>query len=174
MDRETFLHSLELRVRVTLIGDTKHRQFGRALELLNKTNQFNTTGERWTENGLTRFLKEGGNVFVASVEDRLAKHGLVAVVLLKDQDILQFVLSCRVFGLGVETAILHTILQRCQKSGYWPITAQVKATGRNASCQNLYFDHGFYLINAEETGTQNWQVQSIPSNPTWIRMTNER
>lgn len=174
MDRETFLHSLELRVRVTLIGDTKHRQFGRTLELLNKTNQFNTTGERWTENSLTRFLQEGGSVFVASVEDRLANHGLVLVVLLKDQYIRQFVLSCRVFGLGIETAILHIILQRCQESGYWPITAQVKDTGRNASCHDLYFDHGFSLINAEETGTQNWQVQSIPSNPTWIRMTNER
>ena len=46
--QEDFLPSLKLRMKLFRIGDVAHPGFARALELINKTNQFNTTGKRWT------------------------------------------------------------------------------------------------------------------------------
>ena len=49
MSRQDFLASLSLAVNLIDITDMDHPGFPRVLELINKTNQFNTTGKRWTK-----------------------------------------------------------------------------------------------------------------------------
>jgi hypothetical protein len=48
MSRDSCLRSLEIGIRFAKIRDSRHQRFGRAAELINKTNQFNTTGKRWS------------------------------------------------------------------------------------------------------------------------------
>jgi FkbH-like protein len=60
MGLEEFLRSLDLRVELNRIDRAEGPQFQRALELVNKTNQFNTTGRRWTAGDTTDFLSSGG------------------------------------------------------------------------------------------------------------------
>ena len=48
LSREDFLASLGVRASVSEFASTADRRFPRTLELINKTNQFNTTGKRWT------------------------------------------------------------------------------------------------------------------------------
>src|SRR6266853_747201 len=47
LSREDFLGSLEVGASLSEIASTNDARFARALELINKTNQFNTTGKRW-------------------------------------------------------------------------------------------------------------------------------
>ena len=48
MDREAFLASLAIRYDEIHVVDVDHPRYARVFELLNKTNQFNTDGKRWT------------------------------------------------------------------------------------------------------------------------------
>lgn len=162
MDRPAFLHSLELALEVVKLTSTDHDHFARAFELLNKTNQFNTTGQRWNEAELEDFFSRGGMIYGFSVKDRLANHGLVGLALVLDNELVQMVLSCRVFGLGIETAMLNTIQSDVAAS----LIAQWVETGRNHTCQFLYPDHGWTLI----PDTPNWyQIGvTLPAWPDWI------
>jgi FkbH-like protein len=109
MPRDEFLVSLKLELSSKKIHNINHKSFERAIELLNKTNQFNSTGKRWSIAEISEFLKTDGLVMTFSAKDRFAEHGIIAVILLKDCIIEQFVLSCRVFGLGIEQSIIYQL-----------------------------------------------------------------
>ena len=91
---------MEQRFFVLRGGDSKF--FDRAFELINKTNQFNTTGKRWELAEMKRFLETGGVCLVTSLKDKTIDNGIIGAALIKDGEIAQAVLSCRVFGLGAE------------------------------------------------------------------------
>ncbi|MBU2737421.1 hypothetical protein [Acidithiobacillus concretivorus] len=83
MDRTAWLESLQLTLQVETMTDGAHPRYVRALELLNKTNQFNTTGQRWTDAELQNWLAAGGVLLAVSAQDRFAPHGLIALALLQ-------------------------------------------------------------------------------------------
>jgi hypothetical protein len=108
LTRDEFLADLKIRVTVQQVGASDPR-FARGLELLNKTNQFNTTGKRWTEDEARSYLSNGGVWWAFEVQDRFTRYGLVGLLAERDGVIEQFVMSCRVFGLDVELAVLRHI-----------------------------------------------------------------
>jgi FkbH-like protein len=80
----------------------------RALQLINKTNQFNLNGRRWTEHDLQSILESGGRLITASLEDTAGSHGeILAFLVDRSKTVLAFVLSCRVFQRRVEHAFVH-------------------------------------------------------------------
>ncbi len=143
-DRDTmsyadFLAELELKVELGSIASTADAGFVRALELINKTNQFNTTGKRWTEGEAESFFAAGGRWWVFRVEDRYTAYGLVGVIAQQAGRLEQFVMSCRVFGLQVERAVLAT-LQRLD-----PVIADARLveTAKNGPCREVYAQAGW-------------------------------
>jgi predicted enzyme involved in methoxymalonyl-ACP biosynthesis len=78
----------------------------RALELLNKTNQFNTTGLRYTLEQCHRRFEGGEELHVMIAEDRFTKYGLIGAAWMARDCIDQMVMSCRALGLGLEDAFL--------------------------------------------------------------------
>jgi FkbH-like protein len=169
MDRESWLHSLDLKLRFDRISESGHPRYARALELLNKTNQFNTTGRRWSDADMQNWLAAEGILIAARAEDRFAQHGLVALALVHAQQIEQFVLSCRVFGLGIETALLAKALQQIQEAGHSVFEAQFTATGRNDTCRDFWPTHGF----TQDAESVVWRSSVMPDIPAWIRLESE-
>lgn len=144
LNREEFLASLECTVSLTYITDTEQPELARALELTNKTNQFNTSGKRWTFEELTRFLTEGGEVIVATVQDKFTNYGLVSVLYLRNNEIVQFVMSCRVLGMEVEKSIVADVVSHVrEKHGDVRITASIHDLPDNTPCRNIYKDCDF-------------------------------
>ena len=143
-DRETmtyadFLAELDLQVELEAIVSTSDARFGRALELINKTNQFNTTGERWTESGAADFFDNGGRWWAFRVQDRYTAYGLVGLLLLQGEQIEQFVMSCRVFGLQVERAVLTALRKLEPRIAY----ARLVETSKNGPCREVYAQAGW-------------------------------
>ncbi len=165
MDRDAWLWSLGLTLRFDRIVDVGHFRYARALELLNRTNQFNTTGQRWSDAELRDWLASGGWLLAARAEDRFANHGLVALALLRDHGIEQVVLSCRVFSLGIESALLVEALRQMQESGHADFVGHFTATGRNDACRDFWPAHGF----TQDAGSSLWRGSLVPDAPTWIR-----
>jgi FkbH-like protein len=143
LSRDEFLASLELRVDILEIKETSHDRFPRAFELLNKTNQFNTTGKRWSQPECNSFFHGGGVFYAFEVEDKFSAYGLVGVVPILHCELLQFVMSCRVIGLGVEAVVFRKIEQRTQESGHMQLTTRIVETDANYICRDLFAKHGF-------------------------------
>jgi FkbH-like protein len=74
MSREEFLASLNVRIEQFSIGNVRHPRFARAFELINKSNQFNTTGTRWSQEQVERYFEAGGSFEAFHVEEPV--HGL--------------------------------------------------------------------------------------------------
>ena len=139
--REDFLAGLDVHVAVTDVASPDHPAFERCLELIGKTNQFNTTGRRWTRAELADFLAAGGLLRAAEVADRYTPYGIVAVLVADGATIEQLVMSCRVFGMAVEQAVIADHCRRAPAG--LPIVATLTDTGRNRLCHSLWSDLGF-------------------------------
>ena len=165
-DRDAWLSSLQLTLRMEVMADAAHPRYARALELLNKTNQFNTTGQRWSGAEMQDWLASGGALLAASAEDRFAPHGLIALALLRNNVIEQVVLSCRIFGLGIETALLAAAVRQIQAAGHPAYLGYYTPTGRNDACRDFWSNHGC-TWDAE---AQVWRGDVVPVSPAWIHL----
>lgn len=116
-DHDEYIKNLNVQTQIDVVTSAEDQRFTRLYELLNKTNQFNTTAERWTESQTLEWLADGGQILAATVSDRMSDYGLTALALIRGDTCMQMVMSCRVFGLGVEDAILRRITEICIANG---------------------------------------------------------
>jgi FkbH-like protein len=143
LSRAEFLATLNLKINLFEVSDPKDPKFPRVLELLNKTNQYNTTGRRWAREELSTALAGALTVYAFEVEDRFSDYGLVGLVLVQGGTIVQFVMSCRVLGLEVETTVMADVIRRLNNEGVYQIDALFKETDANFVCRDLYERCGF-------------------------------
>lgn len=86
----------------------------RAFELINKTNQFNLNGRRWSESEWSRYHEDKSREVVSiSYSDKFGALGKIGVIMFRrNHDVLeieQWVLSCRAFARRIEHATLKSI-----------------------------------------------------------------
>lgn len=104
MNINDYLKSLKMKLK---IKEGNNTNLNRALQLINKTNQFNLNGIRRTNFELIEMLNAGCKIFVGSIEDKNGSLGEVIVLIIdKNSKILNFVMSCRVFQRRAEYAFL--------------------------------------------------------------------
>lgn len=148
LSRDAFLASLNVRTTVFTIGSPDHPQFPRAFELINKTNQFNTTGRRLTLEACTQAFQHGAVLHAFEVEDNYTPYGLVGVAVVRAHCIEQFVMSCRVIGLGVEGGVVERIVRAEIDAGAPQVRAVMIDTGANSLCRDLFERAGFQAGDA--------------------------
>ena len=128
-----FLAGLDLKVG---LNEMKAAQVGRVAQLTQRTNQFNLSIRRRSEEELLRLREESGvRCWVVEVSDRFGDYGLVGVLITKpdSQSLLidTFLLSCRVLGRGVEDAVLLGLRRYGEEQGLKFLSADYYATARN-------------------------------------------
>jgi FkbH-like protein len=118
----------------------KHPPDSRALELINKTNQFNLNGKRYEEASWKRYLDDP-RIFMllASYEDRFGPLGKIAVMAGRQESdkvfIDHWVMSCRAFSRRIEHACL---LYLFRKFGAGEMAFGFAATPRNGPLQSFF------------------------------------
>jgi len=101
-DLSTFLAGLEM---VLSIRDRTTGDRTRAVQLINKTNQFNLNGVRRSDEEVADILAAGGRLYTASLSDRHGAHGeILACLIDPNGTVRSLVMSCRVFQRRVEHA----------------------------------------------------------------------
>ncbi|MDQ6612045.1 MAG: HAD-IIIC family phosphatase, partial [Gemmatimonadota bacterium] len=114
------------------ISERTLEQSQRALQLINKTNQFNINGRRWESGELAAFLNAGGKLISVEYGDRYGHLGEISSLLVNidgdSLEIVAWVLSCRAFARRIEYATVSALVShfKCQRA-----SIAVKATGRN-------------------------------------------
>jgi len=165
VSREEFLASLNLKLRAHEIMGEKDPCFSRAFELLNKTNQFNTTGRRWKREDCVRGLAEGKRFFCFGVEDRFTNYGLAGLLITDASCVEQTVMSCRIIGLDAELAMLQAVVGKLATGGKIDIRAAFEKTAANSVCESLFERSGFVKEEAS------WRLSKAMAAPPHITVT---
>lgn len=162
MSREDFLASQKIKFAIGYVDESSPR-FARAFELLNKTNQFNTTGKRWSDAELRSAMHDGLGLHCFTVSDRFTDYGLVGVILTRGNDIVQFTMSCRVLGMDVEIGALSILNNIMLEAADAPVkvTAAFTETPANFPCRDLYERAG-YAKDAEGWSKTMSEPSAIP------------
>ena len=143
LSNEDFLKSLDVRQTFFKINDTSHPRFKRVMELINKTNQFNTTGKRWTFEECATAFAQGACFYAFDLADRFTEYGLVGILIADRGSISQFVMSCRIMGLDAELNAVAFVARVLAEEGAQEVVARLVATDRNLPCRNVYARAGF-------------------------------
>lgn len=130
---DDFIRRLGLQLYVyQLSGENAER----AAQLMQRTNQFNNGGTRYTLEEIRQLMsQEAGLLWGISVKDRLGNYGMVGVVVATGiSEVLHietFVLSCRVLGRNVENGVLEALRLYCRENNYKSVMISVRDTGKN-------------------------------------------
>jgi FkbH-like protein len=126
-----FMAGLELEI---CIAPAAPGQLARVAQLTQRTNQFNVTGRRLTENELSQ-LAARCQVWAVSVKDRFGDYGLVGAMIVEAGDealvVDSFLLSCRALGRGVEHQMLARLGATARQSGLQWVDVPFKPLPRN-------------------------------------------
>jgi FkbH-like protein len=164
-----FLGTLGLRVSLSVLDSTTSLHMGRALELFNKTNQFNTTGARYTLEGCHRLFQAGCRLHVIEAEDRFTQYGLVGAAWVRGNCIDHFVMSCRALGLGIEDAFLAHTAGRLAACGEKAMSGRLRATEANFACRQVYSRNGF-ARSAGDPSLWSSPLAVVPAAPAHVSL----
>jgi FkbH-like protein len=140
-DLPSFLSSLDMQCNFQAIEPS---QVSRAAQLFAKTNQFNLTQIKFTESELTQMAEDDTvTCFVATLDDKFAKHGLVSALVVRRQqnavaEIVNWVMSCRVFNRTLEEYVLLRLCEGLAAEGYRSIMARLVETEKNRHVHGLF------------------------------------
>ena len=156
-DITKFLESLCMEIN---ISKKTVENYDRAIQLINKTNQFNLNGVRRSADEFNTIMEDGGELFTASLKDKNGDHGEVLAILInKDHKIVSFVMSCRVFQRQAEIIFILTILKlkACQ------ITMRYEMTDRNEPFKLFMLNFFEDVQTGEYTFNREFIEQNFPA-----------
>jgi FkbH-like protein len=160
---------LEIRIE---IREAKAAELKRVAELINRTNQFNLAGSRTTLKELRDWhATPGHRIIVVDARDKFGSMGVVCALLLDlgglEAAIPVYVLSCRVFGYGIEDAVLNAVKRLARASnGHapMPIRGAFKETPHNEPCRDMYPRNGFVRDGESWVRAE----PDSPQDPAWL------
>jgi FkbH-like protein len=161
---EEFLAGLKMVATIGVVGaDT----LPRVAQLLAKTNQFNLTTRRHTAARISEMIDGGSTALWLRLSDRFGDHGLVGVAIANPADgewiVDTFLLSCRVIGRGVETALLARLARTVKAKGGHELVGEYFPTAKNALVRDFYPQQAFTVC-----GENRWRKclsDALPSPP---------
>jgi FkbH-like protein len=151
-DLESFFRGLQTQI---CIWEVQEADIKRAAELTQKTNQFNLTTRRYTEQGIRNFvMSEDFIVYIASVNDKYGDNGKVCLVIVKSDGktalIDSFIMSCRVMGRFIEDQIIDYIESDLILRGIEILKGQYIQTKKNIPAMKFYDRLGYHLLSMVE------------------------
>jgi FkbH-like protein len=169
---EAFYRSLNMRLIIQTVDDA---DVPRVAQLTQRTNQFNLTTRRYSEADVRRVRDSETHVLRAyRLEDRFGDNGIIAVTIVATDGTAArldtFLMSCRVIGRTLETAILAELVRELQGRGLKTLIGEFLPTKKNAPAKDVLEKHGFARSEAELDGTL-WELSLHDPSlrvPEWI------
>jgi FkbH-like protein len=153
-DLAGFLKSLRLTITVESCHE---RNVDRIVSLLGRTNQFNLTTRRHSEQVIREWAERNKtSVLCYAAEDRFGSYGIIGVSIVNREAsaavIDSFLLSCRALGKGVETVMLAFVVQQARHWGCKELKGRFLPTKKNTPAKDFLPMHGF--IRSSHSGTE--------------------
>jgi len=153
---EDFLRSLEMKARIARVTPAT---VPRTAQLTQKTNQFNLTTRRYSEQEIAEMARRPDHrVWCVRVTDRFGDNGIVGVMIARHAgpvcEIDTFLMSCRVIGRTVERAMLATLAEDARRAGAERLSGWFLPTRKNAPARDFYPKHGFESAEERDEGVR--------------------
>ncbi len=157
-DYNEYLLSLDMKAEIKPFAPVYMQ---RITQLTNKSNQFNLTTKRYTQQEIESAVEDGKHITLyGKLADMFGDNGVVSVVIgeIKDDvcDIELWLMSCRVLKKNIEYAMLDTLVSECKARGLSKIIGHYYPTAKNGMVKNLFADFGFEKVLEAEDGTTEW------------------
>lgn len=166
---DDYLASLDMEASFTAFDDLGKK---RITQLINKTNQFNLTTQRYTEDEIS-VLQHENDVLTLQVrlKDRFGDNGMISIVICKLHNgawlVDTWLMSCRVIKRKLEEAVCDQLVSLAKLKGINEIIGVFKATEKNSLVANHYEELGF-VLQSEQENQQDWLLNVMdyqPKNP---------
>ncbi len=150
----------------------------RIAQLINKSNQFNLTTRRYTEEDVVALMNRPDHLSLQlRLLDRFGDNGTIAVVIAKPAaggalEIDTWLMSCRVLGRQAEEATLNLIVEHARKLGIQQLIGRYLPTSKNGMVKDHYAKLGFSSVRQSEDGSSEWalDLSSYEEKPTHIQI----
>jgi FkbH-like protein len=165
---QDFLSSLKMEVSIRPVDQFA---FPRVLDLIGKTNQFNLTTRRHSAARLAEVIADPSwDALYLRVADRFGDNGIVGAAVLQFQNgaahIDTFLLSCRVIGRTLETALLSFLVGLARGRGATVLEGEFIPTAKNAPAAEFFARHGFERAGRTGTGSR-WRLNLSDVSFQW-------
>lgn len=148
-----FLRSLEMELTIAEATDVT---IPRIAQMTQKTNQFNLTTKRYTEDDIRAMLANGARIWTLAVRDKFGDNGITGLMIVTPQgEVDTLLMSCRVLGKGIEVAFVKTVLNRLSIS---ELRAEYIPTEKNSQVSDFYDKLGFALLTTRKDGTKEYKA----------------
>ena len=108
-------------------------------------------------------------ILVIDCGDKFGTMGTICIAVVHEQadciEIPVFVLSCRVFGYGIENVVVNAVKRIAQKRGV-PVVALFKETPHNEPCRKVYPDNGFIW----DGNAWRYNADNAIKDPSWLKI----
>jgi FkbH-like protein len=149
---EEFIANLQMSATVAPVDELN---LPRAAQLVNKSNQFNLTTRRYTEEQLRAESQRPDTVVrTFKLRDRFADNGLIGVMIGRARpddgalEIDTWLMSCRVLGRRVEEFMVGVMMEEALARGLTRVVGRYVPTAKNGLVKELYPRLGFGPLEA--------------------------
>lgn len=173
-DYGQYLDSLEM---TATIRGFEPLYIQRIAQLTNKSNQFNLTTLRCSEDDIRAMAQNENQICLCGkLVDKFGDNGIVTVVNGEQQGaelhMRLWLMSCRVLKRGMEDAMMNTVVECAAKRGVSTIYGYYYPTAKNAMVREFYANFGFVKATEDEAGNAVWKldVATYQSRPLHMKI----
>ena len=176
---DDFLSGLEMQV---VFGPFDPVDLTRVAQLINKTNQFNTTTRRHSLDAVSKLAADPANITLQfRLLDKFGDNGLISVMILRPHaneadayEVDTWVMSCRVFGRQLEFEAMSIAVEAARKRGARAVYAEYIPTPKNGVIRDLYQKLGFSAQPANDGDSTRWQALLTEYRPVPTHISRNR
>lgn len=133
----------------------------RIAQLTNKSNQFNLTTRRYTQNEIEEIAQSDKYLTLyGKLADRFGDNGVVSVIIGSVNgdicDIELWLMSCRVLKRDMEFAMMDGLVHKCRQLGLSTIRGYYYPTAKNRMVKDFYALQGFTKTDEDDKGNTVW------------------
>jgi len=142
----------------------------RIVQLINKTNQFNLTTRRYTEQDVLSVMNDPKALTLQlRLIDCFGDNGIIGIIIGKpDGDIIHldiWLMSCRVLGRQVEEASMNLVIEEAKRLGARNLLGEYLPTKKNGMVKEHYRKLKFTQTNELDDGSSAWHLSVAEYEP---------
>jgi len=168
-----YLRTLNL---IVYIEEVNISMIPRIAQLTQKTNQFNLTTKRHTEEDIQKIVNDDNfRIISIRVTDKFGDNGLTGLVIISIKDsvnwhIETFLLSCRVIGRKAEEVLLAYVINEAKANNAKFVFGYFNESKKNSLVKDFYLRNGFEMIDRTVQG-DTWRFDTMNNYkfPSYIK-----
>ena len=153
--KDDFSYLSSIGLKATTLNIDKYNM-NRAVQLCQKTNQFNLRTKRHSSKDLSQMVIENKHFCILTkLKDQYGDHGIVGLFCLKELDknnvfLDTFLVSCRVLGRYFEVWMLYKALEIANQRGFYNLIGEYIPTEKNLLVKDFLGKYGFKNIKKND------------------------